>query len=100
METAWKKDVEYRKGLPLHFLQSTGFSRSPDYNSIRDQIIDKVKSLINKLPDYMDIDQAADEIGNTFVHSSLPPFMTDGMHFIIFNLFLNRKSSDNYVIFG
>lgn len=77
LETAWKKDVEYRKGLPLHFLQSTGFSRSPDYNSIRDQIIDKVKSLINKLPDYMDIDQAADEIGNTFVHSSLPPFMTD-----------------------
>lgn len=79
MENAWKKDVEFRQGLPLDYLHAAGITRSRKHKKTRTMLEDKLKSLIHKLSDHMQIDSAVDQLGSKFLYDALPPVLTEGL---------------------
>lgn len=42
---------------------------------VKNQIINKVKDLMKTLIDYIEIDDAADELGRKFMHDCMPPIL-------------------------
>lgn len=68
-----RKIVHLRKGLPLNYLKHVGIVNKNDKSKRRDLIIDKVKSLVSALVNYIDVDAAADNLGRKFMHDAMPP---------------------------
>lgn len=81
MEKAWKNDIEFRKGLPLHYLKVAGLGRVKECRKARAKIKNNVKTLINKLTDHVYIDAAIDQLGTRFLYDALPPVLTEGNGF-------------------
>ncbi|XKL62275.1 hypothetical protein PGB90_002108 [Kerria lacca] len=77
MEKAWKNDIEFRKGLPLHYLKVAGLGRVKECRKARAKIKNNVKTLINKLTDHVYIDAAIDQLGTRFLYDALPPVLTE-----------------------
>lgn len=78
METAWRKDIEFRKGLPLDYLTTAGFAKNPNSKDARLAIKKNIKNLIYKLADHIQIDNAVDQLGHKLMNDALPPVLTEG----------------------
>ncbi|XP_057220092.1 LOW QUALITY PROTEIN: ribosomal oxygenase 1 [Malurus melanocephalus] len=76
LQMALEEDVEYRRGLPMDYLQYMGVANSETVNAHRTAFVEKVKSLIKKLVDYAPIDAAVDQRAKSFLHDCLPPVLT------------------------
>ncbi|KAL3266727.1 hypothetical protein HHI36_010888 [Cryptolaemus montrouzieri] len=64
---AAKQDINFRKGLPLHFL------RKDDAKQI---VRNQVSALIEKLKDYLDVDVGIAQLGRRLVYDSMPPVLS------------------------
>jgi lysine-specific demethylase/histidyl-hydroxylase NO66 len=73
LKKAAENNVEYRKGLPLHYLKKFGVTTS---SRGRNLVTRKVQDLICSLVNYMDIDIAADLLGRKFMYDSMPPILS------------------------
>ncbi|KAK9870207.1 hypothetical protein WA026_006290 [Henosepilachna vigintioctopunctata] len=71
---AAKSDIEFRKGLPLHFLRN----KNPlDIdNDPKSHILQIVSSLMDKLKSHLDIDGGIAELGRKLVYNSMPPVLS------------------------
>ncbi|XP_066140396.1 ribosomal oxygenase 1 [Euwallacea fornicatus] len=73
LKKAATENVEFRKGLPLNYLKHIGLVNKNDKSARRKIILDKVKTLLTSLVDYLDVDLAADNLGRKFMHDAMPP---------------------------
>ncbi|XP_044749331.1 ribosomal oxygenase 1 [Coccinella septempunctata] len=64
---AARSDVEFRKGLPLHFLRS---------DKAKKIMRKKVTNLMEKLQEYLDIEDGIVELGRKLVYDSMPPALS------------------------
>uniref|UniRef100_A0A673I2D8 Bifunctional lysine-specific demethylase and histidyl-hydroxylase n=1 Tax=Sinocyclocheilus rhinocerous TaxID=307959 RepID=A0A673I2D8_9TELE len=76
LETAMEEDVEFRKGLPLDYLQFMGVQNSEKEDPRRDKFIAHVEGLMKKLVDYAPVDAAVDQKARDFLHDCLPPVLS------------------------
>ncbi|XP_064280565.1 ribosomal oxygenase 1 isoform X1 [Passer domesticus] len=77
LQMALEEDVEYRRGLPMDYLQYMGVANSDTADARRTAFVEKVQSLIKKLVDYAPIDAAVDQRARSFLHDCLPPVLTE-----------------------
>lgn len=77
LKTAIEAESEFREGLPLDYLKYTGFVHSEKQGSRRKLFKEKIKSLLNRMIDHIDIDRAADQMAKGHVHDFLPPALTE-----------------------
>ncbi|XP_066249895.1 ribosomal oxygenase 1 [Euwallacea similis] len=73
LKKAATENVEFRKGLPLNYLKHIGLVNKNDKSARRKIILDKIKTLVTSLVDYLDVDTAADNLGRKFMHDAMPP---------------------------
>ncbi|KAK5643293.1 hypothetical protein RI129_007138 [Pyrocoelia pectoralis] len=87
LSAAASDDVEFREGLPLQYLQHCGFANDDCDSKMRMTLKKKVKRLLTKMIDHLDIDSAADELGKQFMWDSMPPIPTknEREHMMILN---------------
>ena len=78
IENAWKKDLEFREGLPLDFLRAAGLTKHRKHKKTRMMMENKLKSLVCKLTDHIQLDSAVDELACKFLYDALPPVLTEG----------------------
>ncbi|KAG8444130.1 hypothetical protein GDO86_009347 [Hymenochirus boettgeri] len=76
LQVAVEEDMEFRKGLPLDYLEFMGLQNSEMEDSRRSTFIEKAQTLIKKLADYAPVDSAVDQKGKQFLHDCLPPVLT------------------------
>lgn len=77
LETAMKNDVEFRRGVPLNFLNCCGSQNSEQGPSAeRQAVTNKIADLFTRLRHHADIDLAADRRAVSFLHDSLPPVLS------------------------
>ncbi|XP_065345222.1 ribosomal oxygenase 1 [Cloeon dipterum] len=81
LEAALEEDVEFRRGLPLDYLQYMGVAHcendSQTINKKRTEFISKLKSLTQKLFSHAPVDAAADQMGKDLIRDALPPDLKD-----------------------
>lgn len=77
IKNAAAKDVEFRKGLPLNYLKHLGIVNQNDPSTKREFMVNKVKSLIESLVNYIDVDVGADNLGRKFMHDAMPPLYSN-----------------------
>ncbi|XP_076275972.1 bifunctional lysine-specific demethylase and histidyl-hydroxylase NO66 [Rhynchophorus ferrugineus] len=77
LSKAAANNIEFRKGLPLHYLKQLGLVNRNEDSNKRKMIINKIKSLVNTLVDYIDVDSAADRLGKKFMHDAMPPLYSN-----------------------
>ncbi|KAB0799651.1 hypothetical protein PPYR_07531 [Photinus pyralis] len=97
LSTAASDDVEFREGLPLQFLQHSGFANDDRDSEVRTTMKKKVKNLLMKMIDHLDIDSAADELGKQFMWDSMPPIPTKSEKERM--MILNSEKMDNGKIY-
>lgn len=66
----------FREGLPINYLKHIGYVNSDVHSEERKCIIKKVKHLLQRVIDYVDVDQAADKLGKKFIYDSMPPVLS------------------------
>ncbi|XP_016362393.1 bifunctional lysine-specific demethylase and histidyl-hydroxylase NO66 isoform X1 [Sinocyclocheilus anshuiensis] len=76
LETAMEEDVEFRKGLPLDYLQFMGVQNSEKEDPRRDKFIAHVEGLMKKLVSFAPADAAVDQKAKDFLHDCLPPVLS------------------------
>jgi len=76
LKTAMREDIEFRRGLPIDYLQNLGLANSDQNSKSRDDFMNKVKGLMGKLFNYAPVDNAVDQMGQKLMHVSLPPYLT------------------------
>ncbi|XP_073672603.1 ribosomal oxygenase 1-like [Garra rufa] len=76
LETAMEEDVEFRKGLPLDYLQFMGVQNSEKEDPRRGKFIAHVGGLMKKLVNYAPVDAAVDQKARDFLHDCLPPMLS------------------------
>ncbi|KAM5163958.1 ribosomal oxygenase 1 [Mantella aurantiaca] len=76
LQIAAEEDVEFRKGLPLDYLEYMGVQNADLEDPRRNTFIEKVHSLMKKLTEYAPVDAAADQKAKLFLHDCLPPVLT------------------------
>lgn len=76
LERAIEEDVEFRKGLPIDFLDHLGLVHSDSNSEARQKILRKFDVLMEKLMEYCPVDAAADQLGREFMHAALPPSLS------------------------
>jgi len=80
LETAIEEDVEFRRGLPLDYLQYAGVAHCEEEmpSPKRIEFISKLKMLADKIFSYAPVDAAADQMAKEYLHDSLPPHLKNG----------------------
>ncbi|XP_063774101.1 ribosomal oxygenase 1 isoform X2 [Pseudophryne corroboree] len=73
---AAEEDVDYRKGLPLDYLEYMGVQNADLLDPRRSSFIEKVHTLMRKLTEYAPVDAAVDQKAKAFLHDCLPPVLT------------------------
>ena len=75
IETITRKDVEFRKGLPINYLSLFGcaVAESDSNKSARDTFKSTLRSLMHALVDSIDLDDIVDQMGSDFVALRTPP---------------------------
>ncbi|XP_059480956.1 ribosomal oxygenase 1 [Neocloeon triangulifer] len=73
LEMALEENVEFRRGLPLDYLQYMGIAHCEQESSKRTEFISKLKMLTEKLFSYAPVDAAADQMGKDYLLDILPP---------------------------
>uniref|UniRef100_A0A8C1VC42 Bifunctional lysine-specific demethylase and histidyl-hydroxylase n=1 Tax=Cyprinus carpio TaxID=7962 RepID=A0A8C1VC42_CYPCA len=76
LEIAMEEDVEFRKGLPLDYLQFVGVQNSEKEDPRRDRFIAHIEGLLKKLVKYAPVDAAVDQKARDFLHDCLPPVLS------------------------
>lgn len=71
IEKAALKDAEFRKGLPFNYLGYMG--KVNDSSQESEKFSSHVKDLVTKLANFVDCDEAADELGSDFIVARLNP---------------------------
>lgn len=77
LTAAIKENYEFRKGLPIDYLRYCGYVHSEIQNNSKDKFKEKIKHLLSKLIDYIDIDEAADLMAKNHIHDFLPPVLSE-----------------------
>ncbi|KAK7134014.1 hypothetical protein R3I94_015764 [Phoxinus phoxinus] len=75
LEIAMEDDVEFRKGLPLDYLQFMGVQNSEKEDPRRDKFIAHVQGLMKKLIQLAPVDASVDQKAKDFLHDCLPPLL-------------------------
>lgn len=77
LNKAIESDKRFRQGLPLDYLQYTGFAYDSDKQEEQDKrqkLLGKTKALLSSMIDkYLDVDAAANEMAKKHMHDFLPP---------------------------
>ncbi|XP_077342613.1 ribosomal oxygenase 1 [Lithobates pipiens] len=76
LQIAAEEDVEFRKGLPLDYLEYMGVQNADLEDPRRNAFIEKVHSLMKKLTEYAPVDATVDQKAKAFLHDCLPPVLT------------------------
>ncbi|XP_050993815.1 ribosomal oxygenase 1 [Labeo rohita] len=76
LEIAMEEDVEFRKGLPLDYLQFMGVQNSEKDDPRRSKFIAHVEGLMKNLVSYAPVDAAVDQKARDFLHDCLPPMLS------------------------
>ena len=69
-------DVHFIPGLPVNYLNHLGIAHSEENTKPRQEFIQKIGSLMDKLMKYASIDGAVDQMGKKLMHTALPPFLS------------------------
>ncbi|XP_078505400.1 ribosomal oxygenase 1 [Lissotriton helveticus] len=77
LQVALEEDVEYRRGLPLDYLDYMGVQNSDLDDPRRVEFLQKVRKLIKKLADHAPVDAGVDQKAKDFMHDCLPPVLTE-----------------------
>nr|XP_055042109.1 ribosomal oxygenase 1 isoform X2 [Misgurnus anguillicaudatus] len=80
VQIAMEDDVEFRKGLPLDYLQFMGVQYSEKEDPRRDKFMAHVQGLMKKLVHFAPVDAAVDQKAREFLHDCLPPMLTAEEH--------------------
>ncbi|XP_053567893.1 ribosomal oxygenase 1 [Bombina bombina] len=75
LRVASEEDLEFRKGLPLDYLEFMGVQNADEDDPRRGPFIQKVQALVKKLSVYAPIDAAVDQKAKEFLHDCLPPVL-------------------------
>ncbi|XP_056423466.1 ribosomal oxygenase 1 isoform X2 [Hyla sarda] len=76
LRIAAEDDVEFRRGLPLDYLDYMGVQNAESLDPRRANFIEKVRVLMRKLAEYAPVDAAVDQKAKAFLHDCLPPVLT------------------------
>lgn len=76
LKIAMEEDIEFRRGLPVDYLQTLGISHSHQDTKPREEFMNRIKHLMGKLFNFAPVDGAADQMGKKLMHSILPPYLT------------------------
>uniref|UniRef100_A0A9J8AHF8 Bifunctional lysine-specific demethylase and histidyl-hydroxylase n=1 Tax=Cyprinus carpio carpio TaxID=630221 RepID=A0A9J8AHF8_CYPCA len=76
LEIAMEEDIEFRKGLPLDYLQFMGVQNSEKEDPRRDKFVARVEGLMKKLVSFAPVDAAVDQKARDFLHDCLPPVLS------------------------
>ncbi|XP_040285520.1 ribosomal oxygenase 1 [Bufo bufo] len=76
LQIAAEEDVEFRKGLPLDYLDYMGVQNVESSDPRRKNFIEKTRVLMRKLAEYAPVDAAVDQKAKAFLHDCLPPVLT------------------------
>lgn len=76
LQIAAEDNVDFRKGLPLDYLDYMGVQNSESLDPRRENFIQKVQVLMRKLAEYVPVDAAVDQKAKAFLHDCLPPVLT------------------------
>ncbi|XP_051954124.1 ribosomal oxygenase 1 [Xyrauchen texanus] len=76
LESAMEEDVEFRRGLPLDYLQFMGVQNSEKEDPRRDKFIAHIQGLVKKLVNFAPVDAAVDQKARDFLYDCLPPVLT------------------------
>jgi len=80
LKSAIENDIEFRRGLPLDFLDVLGVQNSNSDNPRRQHLFSKVRGLFARMAEHADIDGAADQHAKSYLHLSLPPKLTEAQN--------------------
>ncbi|KAG5885569.1 hypothetical protein JTB14_003767 [Gonioctena quinquepunctata] len=76
LKKAAAEDLEFRRGLPLHYLKHIGHVNTKTKSREKKAIKTNVRKLMRSLADYVDVDGAADQLGRKFMYDSMPPVLS------------------------
>jgi len=74
---AMQEDLDYRESLPISYLNYMGLVNQESNDLRREEFLNKTKNLFSKLINYVNVDLAVDHFSKNFIHSALPPVLTD-----------------------
>lgn len=74
---ASKSDFRYRQGLPIGSSRFMGLVNSENESLERRAFLEKAKLLLDDLINYVDVDEAADQMTKSHLHDFLPPLLRD-----------------------
>lgn len=63
--------------MPLNYLKHLGAVNEKNESVDKKLLVEKVKSLVSSLVDYLDVDSAADLLGRKFMHDAMPPLYSN-----------------------
>lgn len=78
LERAIAEDVQFRKGLPIGYLNHMGMIYSDDDTFPRKEITEKFQKLARKILEFFPLDAGADQMAADFIHDALPPCPNEG----------------------
>ncbi|XP_068088266.1 ribosomal oxygenase 1 isoform X2 [Hyperolius riggenbachi] len=76
LQIAAEEDVEFRRGLPIDYLDYMGVQNTDSEDPRRNTFVEKVHSLMKKLTEHAPVDAAVDQKAKLFLHDCLPPVLT------------------------
>ena len=77
ISVAMQEDLDYRESLPVSYLNYMGLVNQESNDRRRDEFLNKIKNLFSKLINYVNVDLAVDHFSKNFIHSALPPVLTN-----------------------
>ena len=78
------EDVEFRRGLPISYLEHNGIAYSDNKETKeRTEFRKKTVELFKKLIKHLPIDAGVDQMAKRFIHESLPPCLTECLNLTI-----------------
>ncbi|XP_036363178.1 ribosomal oxygenase 1 isoform X2 [Octopus sinensis] len=78
IKLAMDDDVEFRKSLPLNYLNFMGVANSESHTKERQDFMQHIDKLMRRLISHAPVDATCDQMGKKFMHESLPPYISDG----------------------
>ena len=77
LAAAAEEDVEFRRGLPIGYLNHLGISHQDRVSEQRAAFLKTVSELFDKMKATALVDASVDQMAKCFLHDSLPPYVND-----------------------
>jgi len=77
LAAAVEEDVEFRRGLPIGYLNHLGIGNQDRETEQRLTFLKTVSKLFDKLKETALVDASVDQMAKDFLHDSLPPYVND-----------------------